>query len=127
MALPPYQISLKSTPSGSKVLVGDRQIGDLISILSFLESRLKKTKLKCRLERKIVFLRRNPVNICITKVLLRIHLGLNKCNNTTLQFCFEVFRMCAVKIFIYYIGFRSSAAFFTASYIPTNIILTIFR
>jgi hypothetical protein len=46
MALPPYQISWKSTKR-FKVISGgthaERQTGDLIIILSFLESRLKKS------------------------------------------------------------------------------------
>jgi hypothetical protein len=40
MALPPYQIS-QNLPSGSEVVTGGhRQTGDLISLLSFLESTL---------------------------------------------------------------------------------------
>jgi hypothetical protein len=45
MALPPYQIYV-NLPSGSKVISGgqtDRETGDLKSLLSFLESRLKTT------------------------------------------------------------------------------------
>jgi hypothetical protein len=41
MALPPCQISMRIYQVVQKLLVGNRQTGDLISLLSFLERKLK--------------------------------------------------------------------------------------
>jgi hypothetical protein len=49
MSLPPYQISWKSTQRFKSYLWGtqtDRQTGDLIGLLSFLESRLEMSVLR---------------------------------------------------------------------------------